>query len=977
MKRKLFLLLCTLLTMIGVLNVKADGYTDYINEANGWTQVTDNAGIATDGSAVYAIVASDFGLAVGIPDEGSASQLTYQTVSGQPARTQVWSIESDTYGSGGYALKNLGNMEKYVQAETGSWDMHANSNSKNIAKTCYQFSINDGTLYIQTNNDVKTDVGHYWGDWDVGTHANGSRLAGNKAEANRVTFKLYKKILSVPGQDYTFLIANPSFENPVLASGTATNHQLHGWTGASDAGEDFISYKTASERNFTGVDGNNLYNTWGGSPANGYFVKQTINLPAGNYRLSCIVASDQNNSITLTFGTKEITVKMSNAKTVGQKIVAGLSQAEAGNVEIKLSSNTWFKADDFRLYYLPENELTDLVIKNANCESNEYWDGGGRTLENKNDWAGRSRTVLTQNGTGYNRKQAVTFPYAGVYCLDVYGLVAAAGGEFGARIADSDAGTNIISTSTQSETDASMKYYIDANGVETTTVKGSDYAKWTIESVYFNIEANNTTKYIHLHTSNKDDNGKVGCIGGMKLVYLGVASAGNPINISDKFNNPDFKRGTSSTSTQGSGGQVVYPKGWTFSRTYSGWNDTYVDGSEFNAWAGTITLAELKQSTTKIPNGIYRISADIKSDNNATVASQVALCGGSNGTWVRSDNVTMPATADFKSYSCYVPVTNRTLQVGIRSDKNYYRIKNVKVELVDANSASTAFNTEVACGKLQQEAWGHKNDAALDFTSDDFAAAEGCEIYKPKANSIILVQNASQVTNTVNVVAGGTCANLVLSDDEGYAATTTFNATSANYTRNGIKLSKNRYATVYLPYAFSTDGLKVMACTDYENDVLTFTSVDVTEPSTPYLVRIADDGVEDEVENYTFTGSGSVSATDASGSWFKGTYASQTLYANADGYNYYGFSTKNGDFRQASASGNTCAAFRAYVKLAEEPGARAIVRIGDEITGIATLDANGTISGVEAQKDGKYIENNQIIIVKNGVKYGANGQKLN
>ena len=139
MKKKLFLLLCTLLTMIGVQNVKADGYTDYINEANGWTQVTDNSGIVTDGSAVYAIVASEFGLAVGIPDEGSESQLTYQTVSGQPTRTQVWSIESDTYSSGGYALKNLGNREKYIQAKTGAWDMTANADSKGIAQTCYQF----------------------------------------------------------------------------------------------------------------------------------------------------------------------------------------------------------------------------------------------------------------------------------------------------------------------------------------------------------------------------------------------------------------------------------------------------------------------------------------------------------------------------------------------------------------------------------------------------------------------------------------------------------------------------------------------------------------------------------------------------------------------------------------------------------------------------------------------------------------------
>lgn len=252
--------------------------------------------------------------------------------------------------------------------------------------------------------------------------------------------------------------------------------------------------------------------------------------------------------------------------------------------------------------------------------------------------------------------------------------------------------------------------------------------------------------------------------------------------------------------------------------------------------------------------------------------------------------------------------------------------------------------------------------------------------FSSNANGFIIAtaEQKAAMGNPKNVIVGNTCDNLVLTDGTDFVAPGEFNATSANYFRAGIKLSKDRYATVYLPYAFSTDGLKVMEYTSYEDGVLTFTPVDVTEPSTPYLVRIADDGEEDVVEDYGFSGSGPVSATDASTDEFKGTYNAQTLYANADGYNYYGFSAKNGDFRQASVSGNTCAAFRAYLKLSDGSNARVAVRFDDDkTTGIVTLDADGNINGLEVMKDGKYIIENKIIIVKNGVKYGANGQKLN
>lgn len=73
----------------------------------------------------------------------------------------------------------------------------------------------------------------------------------------------------------------------------------------------------------------------------------------------------------------------------------------------------------------------------------------------------------------------------------------------------------------------------------------------------------------------------------------------------------------------------------------------------------------------------------------------------------------------------------------------------------------------------------------------------------------------------------------------------------------------------------------------------------------------------------------------------------------------------------------TVAPFRAYFNIAESEARNVIsMNFDGGYTGINTIETAGT-EAEEGQKDGKYLENGQIIIVKNGVKYGANGQKLN
>ena len=187
------------------------------------------------------MIASEFeDLVVGIPGEDSDAQLTYQTLSGQPVRKMVWQIEADTYDTGGYALKNLARPGYYLTAvggDTGAWNLVARASEKNTANTCYQFTFSNEDLLIQTNSAVNSDnADRYWGDWTVGTHANGDKLAGNKQSADKVTFKLYKKDITT-ATDVSFLIGNADFSGSysgVTATPTAVDsdrkiYQPEGW----------------------------------------------------------------------------------------------------------------------------------------------------------------------------------------------------------------------------------------------------------------------------------------------------------------------------------------------------------------------------------------------------------------------------------------------------------------------------------------------------------------------------------------------------------------------------------------------------------------------------------------------------------------------------------------------------------------------------------------------------------------------------
>ena len=139
----------------------------------------------------------------------------------------------------------------------------------------------------------------------------------------------------------TQVIINPSFEDG-----------LNGW--AYYQGSDT---KSADNSNATYTidiaDGSYVFNTWNSStPADGYYVSQVLKgLPAGTYELQAILASDLGSKIDLTANGEGMPFEMEGAKEYGQEASIIFKLEEKGDVTIKASSMSWFKADNFRLAY--------------------------------------------------------------------------------------------------------------------------------------------------------------------------------------------------------------------------------------------------------------------------------------------------------------------------------------------------------------------------------------------------------------------------------------------------------------------------------------------------------------------------------------------------------------------------------------------------------------------------------------------------
>ncbi len=184
------------------------------------------------------------------------------------------------------------------------------------------------------------------------------------------------------------------------------------------------------------------------------------------------------------------------------------------------------------------------------------------------------------------------------------------------------------------------------------------------------------------------------------------------------------------------------------------------------------------------------------------------------------------------------------------------------------------------------------------------------------------------------------------------------------------------YAT-YVPSCdldFSETSIKAYKVKVSSKGVATMNKVDNVPAGTPVLLY-KDGGATEDIP--VMTGAAAVSDNDLVAG--NSTTATEGVATTDGGYTNMILNNVGGNVGFYFANGQTVAANRAYLHIATTlapdavGGARMTMRFaGDNITSVANVEA-----AAEAKaKEGKFIENGKLVIVKNGVKYNAAGAKL-
>jgi len=179
----------------------------------------------------------------------------------------------------------------------------------------------------------------------------------------------------------------------------------------------------------------------------------------------------------------------------------------------------------------------------------------------------------------------------------------------------------------------------------------------------------------------------------------------------------------------------------------------------------------------------------------------------------------------------------------------------------------------------------------------------------------------------------------------------------------------NKYGTICLPYASaSTSGATFFEVVGQEAGNVYLASVTELKAGVPYIFEKSANQIK-----VVYTGEKETTAGSANG--LVGTFADNTTVPN-DAYILYG-----GEFcpNNDPTKPNKINAYRAYLDLSDVDGGKPNQMPGRRYIGMSVQGENGA-TGVEdifsTDAPVKVIENGQLIIIRDGVKYNVQGQKL-
>ena len=249
------------------------------------------------------------------------------------------------------------------------------------------------------------------------------------------------------------------------------------------------------------------------------------------------------------------------------------------------------------------------------------------------------------------------------------------------------------------------------------------------------------------------------------------------------------------------------------------------------------------------------------------------------------------------------------------------------------------------------------------------ARPTGASFYIPDGSSAAKKYiDAGLYPNTLNAVLGEDAAVTIGYRCANTKAWTCFDNFRLEYNGTTVSatLGSNGYSTFASPYPLDLtnlpDGLTAYKAA-VDGSTVTFTELDQAVPAYTGILLKGDESASYDIP---VAGAGTIVSDNA----FCVNEAG-TKFSPESGYNYFGLKKNTLTFGLFDPSAVAIPADKAYLKVSEGTGARLDISFdGEAPTGISAFAE--TEDGV--QQDGKFLEDGQIVIVRNGVKYRANGQ---
>ena len=166
-------------------------------------------------------------------------------------------------------------------------------------------------------------------------------------------------------------------------------------------------------------------------------------------------------------------------------------------------------------------------------------------------------------------------------------------------------------------------------------------------------------------------------------------------------------------------------------------------------------------------------------------------------------------------------------------------------------------------------------------------------------------------------------------------------------------------------------GSVVYEVSSYESNNISFESRSGIAANEPCLLKATEAGTSYDIEGRTIVAAASAapSIEGTNVSMIGGYNASNDIEENNNNYVISG-----GKIYFVDSDGVTMKGTRAYINITTlSPARELLLNLDDEVTAISAIEEVTT----DGQKDGKFLQYGKIVIVKNGVKYSTNGQKLN